>query len=61
MIAGYKLAESQDWQEEVIMLQRHEVLSGGVKVDQDWWYTSKLIAVIVIAAAAAFAVIATFL
>ena len=43
------------------MLQRHEVLSGGVKVDRDWWYTTKLIAVIVVAVAAAFAVIATLL
>ena len=43
------------------MLQRHDVLSSGIKIDRDWWYTTKLVAVIVISAAAAFAVIATLL
>ena len=43
------------------MLQRHEVLSSGIKVDRDWWYTAKLVASIVIAAAAACAVHATLL
>ena len=43
------------------MLQRHDVLSSGIKLDRDWWYTTKLICVIVIAAAAAYAVIATLL
>ena len=43
------------------MLRRHEVLSGGIKVDPDWWYTAKLVAVIAIGAAAAFVVIATLL
>ena len=43
------------------MLQRHEVLNSGIKVDPDWWYAAKLVAVIVIAVAAASAVIATLL
>ena len=43
------------------MLERHEVLSSGIKVDRDWWYTTKLVGVIGIAIAAACVVIVTLL
>ena len=38
------------------MLERHEVLSSGMKVDKHWWYAVKLGAVIVTALVAAYAV-----
>ena len=43
------------------MLQRHEVLSSGIKVDRDWWYTTKLVAVIAVFASTACVVTATLL
>ena len=43
------------------MLQRHDVLSGGLKVDRDWWRATKLVAIIVVALAAAYLVNATLL
>lgn len=38
------------------MLERHEVLRSGIKVDRDWWYAIKLGAVIVTALVAAYVV-----
>ncbi|MDE0367083.1 MAG: hypothetical protein OXP09_16120 [Gammaproteobacteria bacterium] len=43
------------------MLKRHDVLDGEVKMDRDWWYATKLVAVIVTALAAAYVVHATLL
>lgn len=43
------------------MLKRHNVLEDGFKLDRDWWYTTKLVAVIVTALAAAYVVNATLL
>lgn len=38
------------------MLERHEFLSSGMKVDKHWWYAVKLGAVIVTALVAAYMV-----
>ncbi len=29
------------------MLERHEILSGGTRVDRDWWIVAKLVAMTV--------------
>ncbi len=38
------------------MLQRHEVLRSGRKVDRNWWYATKLGIVILVALVAAYVV-----
>ena len=38
------------------MLERHEVLRSGIKVDKDWWYAVKFGAMIVGALVAAYLV-----
>ncbi|MCY3820349.1 MAG: hypothetical protein OXT64_02495 [Gammaproteobacteria bacterium] len=38
------------------MLQRHEVLRSGRKVDRNWWYGTKLGIVILVALVAAYVV-----
>lgn len=43
------------------MLERHEVLRSGRKVDRDWWYSTKLGLVIAGALVAAYVVHATIL
>ena len=43
------------------MLTRHYILEDGFKVDRDWWFTTKLVAVIVVALVAAYVVNATLL
>ena len=43
------------------MLERHEVLRSGRKVDRDWWYSTKLGMVIAAALVAAYVVHATLL
>ena len=43
------------------MLQRHEALRSGRKVDRNWWYATKLGMVILAALVAAYVVHATLL
>ncbi len=43
------------------MLKRHDVLPGGLKVDQDWWRAIKLAGLVVGALVAAYVVNATLL
>ena len=43
------------------MLQRHETLPSGRKIDRDWWYSVKLGMVIFTALAAAYVVHITLL
>ncbi len=43
------------------MLERHQVLRSGFRVDRPWWYATKLIAAIVAALVAAYVVHATLL
>lgn len=43
------------------MLQRHDVLSSGLKVDRDWWRATKLAILTVAALSAAYLVHATLL
>ena len=43
------------------MLQRHEALRSGRKVDRNWWYATKLGMVILIALVAAYVVHVTLL
>lgn len=43
------------------MRERHVVLRGGIKLDQPWWYATKLAVAIVVALVAAYVVHATLL
>lgn len=43
------------------MLERHEVLRSGSRVDRPWWYATKLLAAIVVALVAAYVVHTTLL
>ena len=43
------------------MLERHEVLRSGFKVDRPWWYATKLVAAIMAALVAAYVVHTTLL
>jgi len=43
------------------MLQRHDVLSSGLKVDRDWWRATKLVILTVAALSAAYVVHVTLL
>ena len=61
IISGCKFAQGLGWPLEAIMPKRHDVLISGYRIDRDWWYATKLVAVIVVSAAAAFTVIATLL
>lgn len=47
--------------EEATMLQRHDVLSSGLKVDRDWWRTTKLVILAAAALSAAYVVHVTLL
>jgi len=38
------------------MFERHEVLPGGLKMERDWWITTKLLAIVVVALGAAYLV-----
>ena len=60
-IAALTLAERLDWLQEATMLERHQVLRSGFRVDRPWWYATKLIAAIVAALVAAYVVHATLL